>query len=175
MVVAVPDQQVIFRLVWHPVHFDALGRLKPGAFSSSDLLGKPDEEGKPKYVSVDRGDIIDKAATDWTIDRQQSGGKAELHQRHAPKFAEFICGEVRGLTADPADDEKLFNVTPEPITADPAIGRPANDAHCGIRTIAKPDPVMGKNVFLDMLRTKLIKAQRMIREYQDVFPDENAA
>lgn len=157
------------RLVWNPAHFVG-EKLQGTAFSSDDLLGRPDSDGQSRYLSVDSRDEVVKDSVDWRISWQRRDGKAEANHRHEARFVVFEGRAVRELTC-PANGP-LFDVTREPLAegAD-GPGSPANPAHCGIRNVSDISGMSKgqQRARVDYMRVKLLKAKAAIQSYDEVF------
>jgi hypothetical protein len=158
----------LHRLVFHPADFDkTTDKLKGAAFLRGDILALPDANGLPKYISVDRRDIIDQKAVDDLIENQ----KPRVKNRKIAKFAVAPCQDLLSISLE--DSGKLFEVRNEEL--------PGNLAHCGIHNIDKNKPTDTtsedeKELYITEVRTELLSAFRSVVLYSDVFPvrdDEN--
>lgn len=153
-------------MVWHPSHFQE-EELSGAAFDSADLLGKPDREGNPRYVSVDDKQLVTQEAVDANIESQQSHGKGERLQRHRPLFASVYAGRVRQCPIE--EDTQLFDFTREPIEISDEC--PANPAHCALRTChVLQYQQMGKpaqTLAVQKMRTELLEAVEAVITYDE--------
>jgi hypothetical protein len=163
--------QNIYRLVWHSFDFEADGALKGAAFTSADLRPDLEEDGTPKFVSIDQVSKISKPSVDWRIETQQADGKRERLGRYEAKFVEFNCEELRSVTRD---GKRQFEVTAEPeLEGADGPGSPENPAHCALRHISGFTGTKGAlKSYIDYLRTQLLKHKRAIVSYEAVFPSK---
>lgn len=160
----------MIKLAWDTGEF-VDGKLSGAAFRKDEILGEIDpDNGLPKFVSVDRRDVVNQVAVDNMISMQTDGDKVEKLNRNVPMFAQFVCGDVRTFKYE--EDLRRFEVTPDPIAGHPVL--PDNPAHCGIHNISGK-VVTGKGPirqFVDQLRAELLGLVRTVLTYSDVFPEE---
>lgn len=168
----VTDDVLLLRMVWHPSHFkieQLTGRaeLSGAAFDSADLLGKPDKEGNPRYVSVDDKQLVTQESVDANITNQQSHGKDVRLDRHMPRFVSVYAGRVRQCPVE--QDGQFFDFTREPI--EPSDNYPANPAHCALRAchileyqqMEKP----ARTLAVQKMRAELLQAVDAIMTYEE--------
>lgn len=165
----VSNDVLVVRMVWHPFHFQD-GELLPTAFEKPDLLGLPDRQGFPRYMSVDDFEMLSTESVDWRIEWQQRDGRLDEGRRE-PKFIFFPAPSLRECTCP--DGEQLFDVVRHPTEAgEDGPDSPENPAHCGVHTLgAERFQGLSKGrekVILLAMRTELMKAIQQIREYSDV-------
>ncbi len=168
------NDEKLVRLIWNPRDFDQkTGKLKASAFAPRDLVPYLDDDGEPRYISMDILRLISKASVDWRIASAQS----EKERRREAKFLEYSCGELRELLLD---DQPAFEVFGAPLLeGDDGPDSPANPAHVGVRSTS-PDPVdeelrQAKIGALRNLLLELHQAALKAHLYGDVFPDDTAA
>ncbi|MFO1210539.1 MAG: hypothetical protein U1E40_15175 [Amaricoccus sp.] len=151
------DEVAVLKMAWHPAHFDN-DRLSSAAFERSDLIPDNDEEGRPRFVSVDEKSCIVQAAVD---DRIQNQGARKPEDRKDARFAEYLCRTVRNMK-DEAGEHPL-EVTPERLQENPA--------HCGIRNVSRTERSNRKRRdYADELRSLLIEEGKYeILSYDMVF------
>lgn len=170
----VPDDVVVLRMVWHPFHFDEDGELLATAFEKNDLLAFPDDNGDPRYVSVDDISLISQMSVDWRVAWQQRDGRAERNKRFNPKFVQFTAERLRQCRC--VDDRQMFDLTREPMAEnEDGPGSPENPAHCGVWTLRAEryshlSAKQQKQAVMRM-RAQLMKAVDAVRQYEDVFRD----
>lgn len=170
----VSDEDRVLRLLWHPLHFHD-GEVSSAAFDRSDLLGKADRDEVARYISVDQEARISKASVDWRIEYQtRQGLNADLlEKRKIPRFGGFLVSNLRRCTC--GEDNRLFEITHEPIEANEEIGMPANPAHCGVKSLylnrINEMSRATQNSLVERMRSELLKALDSVLEYTDVFPD----
>jgi len=164
----VSDESEVLRLVWHPSHFEG-DKLKASAFDRKDVSAKLDDDGNPRYLSVDNSTHIVKASVDWRIAWQQRDGKDVKHHRHNAKFVAFLCAELRACEWE--SGKQMFDVSHEPMPAGAdGPGSPENSAHCGVRT-QNIDALSEKERrgYIEELRVRLLQARKAIFMYSEVF------
>lgn len=168
----VSDDVLLLRMVWHPSHFsieEETGReeLSGAAFDSADLLGNPDRDGNPRYLSVDDKQLVTKESVDSNITKQQAHGKEERLNRHIPRFACVYAGRVRQCPVE--EDGQFFDFTREPIEA--ADDCPANPAHCALRTCQVDEYQQMKRpaqtLAVQKMRTELLQAVESVITYDE--------
>ena len=167
----ISDDEGVVRIVWQPRDFEkSTGRLKGSHFSPGELLGLDDKHGRPRYVSVDRMQIVVKASIDFRIEKALS----PKERREAARFAEYRSGEIRQLTGDVGD--LLFVLEPMPFAAgEDGESSPANPAHAGIRPAATcPAAEDERDLKVNEMRNRLLSAYTF-RLYEDLFPTTEAA
>lgn len=165
----IQDHRNIYRLVWHSFDFEEqTNELKSSAFDARDLRPDDDEDGLPRYTSVDLTHMMCQPSVDWRVARWQSGDARVRLKREEIKFAEYNCGTLRALV-DSIGRNPLC-VTPEPEQEKPD-GEPANPGHCGLRNrLGLPTTKKEKEGYINKLRTSILKTTVRIRSYGDVFP-----
>ena len=105
-----------YRLVWHSFDFyEETDELKASAFDLRDLRPDSDDDGLPRYTSVDLTHTMSQTSVDWRVTRWQSGDARVRLKREEIKFAEYNCGTLRRLV-DSIGRTPLW-VTPEPEAA----------------------------------------------------------
>ena len=167
----IKDEIQVFRMVWHPFHFEGTS-LKTSAFDRADLVPELDQQGAHRYVSVDRGDIIQRESVDWRIEWQQRDGKAETKSRHDAKFVHFLCESLRACVDD--EDRRPFNITSEPEEAG-IDGSPENPAHCALRNVSgKTGSRSEMRAYVEQLRVMLIQLKKGVLSYAEMFPKKAA-
>jgi hypothetical protein len=136
----VSDQEKLLRMIWNPRDFDRnTKQLKANAFSKADLIPSPDELGQPRYVSMDRAELVVQASVDWRIARAKALGKgAKEERRIEARFLEFSCLQLRQLRL--LIGLPAFEVFEAPVVSgEDGPDSPANEAHAGVRSTT-PDP-----------------------------------
>ena len=149
----------LLKLAWHPAHFDN-DVLSPAAFERSDLIPDIDKaSGKPRFVSVDEKSIVGRGVVDERIEKQ---GAKNPEKRKEARFAEYICGIIRGLQDETGDHP--LDVRPDRL--------PENDAHCGIHNVSTVNRSnRDRRDYADELRSLLIaEGVYVTRTYDEVFP-----
>ena len=135
-----PNEVKLLKLVWHPDDIDVERNLvKPSAFRREDLTG---EDGK--HVSVDRGDMAERACMERLALKQAETAKGNKDLvRELAKIGHLGCEAVR---ASEDQGRKLFSVSSFP--------KDDNLAHCGIHSTST---VPKKGSAMDQLRNELVK------------------
>ena len=62
------DEVAVLKLAWHSAHFDN-GRLSAVAFARDDLIPAKENQGKPRFVSVDEKSCVEQTAVDDRISK----------------------------------------------------------------------------------------------------------
>ena len=119
-----PDEVVLLRTIWRDRDYDGDEIVASSVFPSDDLKA-------PRYLSVDRHDLLDESEylARLTEQRQKGETKGDF-RRKVPEVGFLPCWEVRGLRYEEATSPYL-EVT------DASAG--FYESHCAIRNINK-DP-----------------------------------
>ena len=134
-----PDEVILLKLVWHPDDIDEIRNLvNPAAFRRDDLTGQPGA-----HVSVDRGDLAERACMETLADNQAEKANGRDILREQAKIVDLGCKAVR---LSEQQGTKLFSVSSFP--------KESNPAHCGISSIAL---VQKRGSAMDQMRSQLAR------------------